>query len=145
MQCVGEVAASASVIAQYAPELDPCDRVFDARTSTSMTTPCTVPEDAAAMEDWRDELGDASIAAVREDTAVLLAQRLDLRATVVHRIVAIAWTARGDRDDLEIMATHEQLSVAGVAVVLGLGGAGVVAGWNQRAIYDPRPASVTAR
>jgi hypothetical protein len=36
---VGELAASSSVISQYAPELEPGDRVLDSRTSTSMTAP----------------------------------------------------------------------------------------------------------
>jgi hypothetical protein len=61
------------VISQYAPELEPGDRVLDSHTSTSMTAPGDVTHDAASIEDRRDELWDAPVATVREDPTVRLA------------------------------------------------------------------------
>ena len=69
------------------------ERVLAPGASRSMPAPCAIADDVAVAKDRGDELGHAAIAAVREDTAVSLAQCLDERAAVVNRIVAIAWPA----------------------------------------------------
>jgi hypothetical protein len=118
--------------------------MLDPGTSTAMTAPRRITHDAASAEDRRHELWNATIATVGEDAPVQLTQRLDLRTTVVDCIVAIARTAGGSRDDLEITMTHQHLCVAGVTVVLRLRRMRMIPCRNQRAVDDPRAAPVTA-
>lgn len=63
----------------------------------------------------------------------------------MHRVVAITRSTCGDRYDLEVATTHQDLGVARVTVVLGLGSTSMVAGWDQGAVHDPRPASIATR
>lgn len=136
------MAASPSVVTEDTPHLESADRVLDACTSTAMPAPRGIAHDAASAKGRCDELGNAAIAAVGEYTPVPRTQRLDLRTTVVDWIVAIARAARSGRDDLEVTMTHEHLCIAGVPVILGLRRVRVVAGRNQRAVDDPRPAPI---
>jgi hypothetical protein len=71
-----------------------------------MTAPSRITHDAASAKGWCDELRNATVATVGEHAPVPLTQHLDLRATVVRWIVAIAWAARNARDDREIATTH---------------------------------------
>src|SRR5882762_5584465 len=112
------MAASSPVVAQDTPHLESPDRMLDAGTSTAMPAPRRITHDATSAKGRRYELPNARIATVGEDTPVPLTQRLDLRATVMDWIVAIARTTRVSRDDLEITTTHEHLCIAGVTVVL---------------------------
>lgn len=137
------MAASSPVVTQDTPYLESPDRMLDACTSTAMTAPRRITHDVAAAKGRRHELWNAMIAAVGEDTSVLLTQRLDLRTTVVDWIVAIARAAGSRRDDLEVTTTHQHLCIAGVPVVLGLRRMRVISCRNQRAVDDPRAAPVT--
>ena len=136
------MAASSPVVTQDTPHVESSDRMLDPGTPTAMTAPRRITHDATSAKDRRHELWNATIATVGEDAPVQLTQRLDLRATVVDWIVAIARTAGGSRDDLEITTTHQHLCVAGVSVVLRLRGMRVVPRRNQRAVDDPRATPV---
>ena len=138
-----EMATSSPVVTQARPHFEPSDRMLDPGTSTAMTAPRRITHDAASAEDRRHELWNATIATVGEDAPVQLT-RLDLRTTVVDCIVAIARTAGGSRDDLEITMTDQHLCVAGVTVVLRLRRMRMIPCRNQRAVDDPRAAPVTA-
>ena len=73
---------------------------------------------------------------------MVLAHRLDLRAPVVNGVVAVARTSAVDGDNAKIAAPHEHLRVAGPAVVLGFACGGVITGWHERSVDDPREASI---
>lgn len=130
------------MVTQHTPYLESPDRVLDACASTAMTAPRRVAHDAASAKDRCDELWNATVAAVGEHTPMPLTEHLDLRTTVVDWIVAIARTARGSRDDLEVTTT-QHLCIAGVTVVLRLCRMRVVSRRNQRAVDDPRTTPVT--
>jgi hypothetical protein len=112
------MATSSSMVTQHPPYLESPDRVLDACAQTAMTAPRRITHDAASAKCRRDELRNATVAAVGEDTSVPHTQRLDLRPTVVDWIVTIAGSAGGNCDDLEVTTTHQHLSIAGVSVVL---------------------------
>ena len=108
-----EVFASSATIAYYAPVLETSDGVLDATATLAMSTPhSSVSDDPVASKGRRDELRDISIAAIGQDTSMAAAHRLDGRAAVVKRIVAVTRPAAIDADDAEIDATHEHSSVA---------------------------------
>jgi hypothetical protein len=86
---VGEVVTAASMVAEYAPVFEPCDRMLDARAASAMATPGTVPHDSVAAEAGCGQLGDAAVSAVGEHPAVAATQGFDGGATVVDRVVAI--------------------------------------------------------
>ncbi|HEY0986803.1 MAG TPA: hypothetical protein VGD80_07115 [Kofleriaceae bacterium] len=65
-----------------------------------------------------DELGDGAMSTVSQDATMLLAARFDGRASVVHWVVAVTWTARGGGDDPKIASRDQHLGMARVAVVL---------------------------
>jgi hypothetical protein len=94
-----DVVPATPVVSQHALRLQAGQSVLDSSSSAPMPLPCTVPDDAICVKDRRDELWDASVPAVREDARVRLAQRLDRRAAVVNRIIAIAWATRRCGDD----------------------------------------------
>jgi hypothetical protein len=73
---------------------------------------------------------------------VALTQAFDLGASVVNRIVAISGPTGDDREHVKIATTSEDLSVARPPVVLGFRSKGMVAGWHERPVDDPRPPSV---
>jgi hypothetical protein len=86
--------------------------VLDAGSAPSVPAPRTVAHDADAAKPGRDELGNASVGTVGEDAAVLSAQGFDGGASVVHGVVAIARTACGYGDDMEVAPASEDLGVA---------------------------------
>lgn len=116
--------------------------MFDARASAAMAAPDAIAPDSASVEHRCDELGHASIAAIGQDTSVCLAQRLDDRPSVVHRIVAMAWTSCRGGDDMQVTTAHQDLCVARPPVVLRASSAFVVARRDQGAVDDPRPAVI---
>lgn len=71
-----------------------------------------------------------------------LADRLKPRAAVVNRIVTIPGSARDDGYHPQIGAADEYLGVAGPTVVLGFRGAGMITSRHQRAVHDPRLATI---
>lgn len=111
--------------------------MLDASTSSAMATPRSVTYDPIRSKDGGNELGHAAIAAIGKDAPVLLAQRLEHRASVVNRIVAVAWATRGRCDDSQIGSPDEDLCIARPPVVLRLRGPRMIARWDERAIDDP--------
>jgi hypothetical protein len=81
--------ATTAMIAQDTPVLEASDGVLDPCSTSMMSTPCSVAQDPVPAKRRRDELGDAAVGTVGEDATVLLAERLDVRASVVHRVVAV--------------------------------------------------------
>jgi hypothetical protein len=110
---VSEVTTTAAVIAEDTPVLEACDGVLDACSTSAMETPHAIADDSVLAKHGCDELGDTSIAAVGEDAPVRLAQRLDERAAVVQRIVAISGSSSDGGDDAEVSSANEELCVAG--------------------------------
>lgn len=133
------------MVTKDAPGLELRERVLGACSSLAMGPPGTIAHDAAVVKHRRDELGHSTVATVGQDAAMGLAQCLDARASVVNRIVAIAGAARRGRDDAQVTLAHEDLCVARPAVVLGSGGAGVIAGRNERAVDDPGLPTISRR
>jgi hypothetical protein len=84
----------------------------------TMSTPRSVAQDLASAKHRRDELGETAIGAVGEGAAMRLAERLDVRVAVVHRVVAVAWTTRSGGDDPQVAPANEDLRVARPAIVL---------------------------
>ena len=117
--------------------------VFYPRSPSTMSTPCSVAEDPTSAKRRRDQLGDAAVATVGKHATMLLAKRLDARAAVVHRVVAIAGTTR-DGDDSQIASPDDDLRVTRPAIVLRTSSPSMVARRDQRAIDDPRVATVPA-
>ena len=130
------------MISKDPPVLEPGDGVLDASAPTPMSTPGVVAKDAASLEDGGDELLDPPIAAVGEDASVVLAQALDDRATVEHRIVAVAGASALGGDHVEVRTTDEDLRIARPPVVLGFRSGRVVTRRNQRPIDDPGPPAI---
>jgi hypothetical protein len=97
--------------------------VLDPGSTPTMSTPCSVAQDSVPAKHRRDELGDRAVGAVGENATMLLAERLDVRAAVVHWIVAVTWTARGGGGDPQIASASadQDLRVTRPAVVLGPG------------------------
>ena len=73
---------------------------------------------------------------------MLRAERIDARASVVHRVVAVPRAARGGSDNPQITSANEDLRVAGPPIVLRTGRPTMVPRRDQRAIDHPRFASV---
>ncbi len=130
------------MIAKYSPVLEPCDRMLGTSPASAVRTPRAVADDATSSKAGSDELADAAITAVGKHTSMTASQTLDVRVAVRDRIVPIAGSATGDRNDAEVRATDEDLSVARPAVVLGLGRGAVIAGRNERPVDNPRPTSI---
>lgn len=137
-----EMTPAPSVISKHTPVLEPCERVLDTSTPSTMTAPRTIPHDAVSAEDRRDELWYAAIAAIGEDAAMILAQSFDGRASVVDRIIAIARTAGRRRNDVKIAPSHQDLRVAAPPIVLRPCGVGVIARRKKRAVDDPRLSAI---
>ena len=85
-----EMSASSPVITEDAPVLEPSERVFDACAALAMTPPRAITHDAVVGADRRNQLRDATVAAIGEDSLVALAQHFDLGGAVVNGIVAIS-------------------------------------------------------
>jgi hypothetical protein len=99
------------VVPKALPVLEPCDRVFDASAALAMAAPGPIADDAVSAEPGRHELANPAVAAVGQHSAVVAAQRLDEGSAVVHRVVAIAGTTPGDRDDAQVAAACKELEV----------------------------------
>lgn len=100
------------MVAQHAPVLQTGDRMLDAGASSSMTRPGAITADETTLKHRRNELRNTAITAIGEDAPVGSAKRLDVGATIVNRIVAIARPARGRGDNPQITATRENLRIA---------------------------------
>lgn len=96
---VSDVSTTPAMITQDPPVLQTGDGVLDAGPPPAMTAPCVVAEDPIATKRQCRELGNAAIAAIREDASVLLASWFDTRPSVVDRIISVTWTSRADRND----------------------------------------------
>lgn len=116
--------------------------MFDACTPPPVRSPSAVTEDPSAPKSRSDELADPTIGTIGEHAPVAPAEDLDHGSAVVDRIVAIARTARTDRDDAPIPATNQDLGIGRVTVVLGLRGPVVVSRRDQGAIDDPGPSAI---
>src|SRR5882672_9008664 len=110
--------AATAMVAQDTPVLEASNRVLDPGSTSTMSAPRSVAQEPVTAKYRRDELGDSAIATVGKDAPMLLAERLDVRAAIVHRAVAVAGTIRGDGDDPQIASADDNLRVAGPAVVL---------------------------
>lgn len=86
------------MIAQDAPVLETRNRMFDARSATTVTTPGSVTHHAASSEDRCDELGHTTISAVGEHATMRATQPFDVATAVMNGIVAVAWASRDDSD-----------------------------------------------
>ncbi|HEY5933625.1 MAG TPA: hypothetical protein VIU61_03290, partial [Kofleriaceae bacterium] len=84
------------MIAKHAPIFETCDRVLDACSPTSMAPPVGVAKDTTASKLRRDELRDTAVATIGEHATVVAAQRFDVRAAVVHDVVAVPRTTSRD-------------------------------------------------
>lgn len=133
-----EMTPTLPVIAQDPPLLEPRDHVLDPRATPAMSPPRVVPHDPVATKHGRDELVDASIAAIGEYAAVQAAQTLDETASVVHRIVAIAGASTRDRDDTAVGVTDEDLR-------LGFRRGAMIAGRHESAVDDPGATAIPVR
>lgn len=142
---VGDVSSSATMVAQDAPVLEPCDRVFDTCALTTMASPRGVAHDNSAPKRRRAELVHTTVATIRQHSAMSSAERLDDSASVVHRIVTIARAAGARGDNRQVTSPYEHLCVTGPAVVLRSSRVCVVTRWNQCAIDNPRPSSIRLR
>lgn len=91
---LGEAVTAASMVTKHTPVLEPCDGVFDACTSAAMAPPARISRDASPSVARSHELGDASIAAIGEYTAMANARLLDRRAAVAHGVISVARTTR---------------------------------------------------
>jgi hypothetical protein len=107
-----------------------------------MKAPLRISNNPVLREGGRDELRDGTISAVGEYAAVLAAQRLEVRATVVNQVVAVPRPAAADRDDSQVASPDEDLRVAGPAVVLRASCGSVVPCGDERSVEDPRAAPV---
>ena len=106
--------AASPMVTQDAPVLKTCDRMLHTRTASSVSPPSAVAHDAIGSKDRRDQLRNTAIPAICEHSTVLQAEALDHGATVVQRVVAVAWSTYGRRDHMEIAsgittcALHDQ-------------------------------------
>jgi len=99
------------------------------RASTStMAAPCSVSKDPVPAKRRCDELGISAVPTVGERATVLLAKRLDVRSSVVYRVVAVAGNTCGCGDDSQIAPADQDLGVTRPAVILGTGCLSMVAG-----------------
>ena len=142
LQRLLQAVAATSMIAEYSPVLEPRDGMLDTSPASTMRTPRAVTDDTTSAKAGSDELANATIAAVGKHPSVTAGQNLDVRVTVMDRIVSIARSAADDRNDAEVRPTDEDLCVARPAVVLGLGCGVVIAGRNERPVDNPRPTSI---
>jgi len=126
-----------AMVPQDTPVLETSNGVFYPRSSTTMSTPCSVAQDPTSAKRRRDQLGDATVAAIGKDATMLLAECLDARASVVYGAVAVAWTARRGGGNPQIASADEDLRVAGRPIVLRAGRPTMVPGRDQRAIDHP--------
>ena len=134
--------AATAMIPQDPPVLETSNRVLDPSSTSTMATPHSVAQDRVSAKRRRDELGDATVPTVGKNATMLLAEHRDARASVVHGVVAVAWTTWGGGSNPQIMSTDENLRVARPAIVLRAGRPTMVPCRDQRAIDHPRVASV---
>jgi hypothetical protein len=73
--------------------------VFDASPAAAMSAPGASPDDPVAPEDGDAKAGDATVSAVGQHAPVFEAERFDLGASEVKRVVPVAWTAGGRGHD----------------------------------------------
>ena len=108
------MAAAPTMVSQDPPVLEASYRMLDPGSTATMSTPRSIAQDPVSAEDRGGELANAAVTAVGEDATMLLAERLDARASVVNRVVAVAWTACGvaaiprSRRRMRTCALHDQ-------------------------------------
>lgn len=86
--------------------------MFDARPPAAMPPPRSIAAHAPSVKTRRHELSDPAVAAVGEDAAMPAAEPLDIRHSVVKRIVAIAGPTAVDRSDAEAPTLDDELQIA---------------------------------
>ena len=112
LERISEVTAATAMVSQDTPVLETSNCVLDPGSASTMSAPPAVAQDLVSAKHRCDELGDGAVSTVGQDATMLLAARFDGGASVVHRVVAVAWTARGGGDDPKIAATDQHLGVA---------------------------------
>jgi hypothetical protein len=123
-----ELATASAVVAEDPPVLQARKRVLHASPAAAVTAPGAIADDPPAVEDGDAKARDTAVPAVGEDAVMFEAECFDLRASEVNGVVAVAGTAGRRGNDAPVAPANERLGIAGPAVVLGLGSAGVVAG-----------------
>ena len=118
LESISEVTAATKMISQSPPVLETSDCMLDPGSTSTMSAPPAVAQDLVSAKHRCDELGDGAVSTVGQYATMLRAARFDGRASVVHRVVAVTWTARDGGDDPKIAATDQDLCVAGVPIVL---------------------------
>jgi hypothetical protein len=98
-----EVTAATAMVSQDPPVLETSYCVLDPGSTSMMPTPPAVAQDLVSAKHLCDELGDGAVSTVGHDVTMLLAEGFDGRASVLHRVIAIAWTARGGGDDPKLV------------------------------------------
>jgi hypothetical protein len=112
LERLAKLMAAASMIPKNAPVLEASDGVFDACSATAMAAPRSVTKDTPTAEHRDDQLVDPTVGTICEYAAVVLTQRLDLGATVVHPVVAIARPSGLCREHAKVRTADEDLGVA---------------------------------
>jgi hypothetical protein len=87
------------IVAKHAPVFEPRECVLYPYAPPSVPSPHLVADDPASPKPWDFELAEATVSAVSENASMLSTECLDARASVVHRIIAIARTAAIHGDD----------------------------------------------
>jgi hypothetical protein len=112
LERLAQLMAAAPMIPKNAPVLEASDGVFDACSPTAMAAPCSVTKDTTTAEHRDDQLVDPTVGTICEYAAVVLTQKLDLGATVVHAVVAIARFSGLGREHAKVRTAGEDLGVA---------------------------------
>ncbi len=101
--------AASSVVTQDLPVFESSDGMFGACPPFAVPSPGGIPDDAAAGEGRVVEFGDAAVAAVGVDAAVLNAVALHFWSLVVDGVVAVAGSSTVDGDDEQVATATEHL------------------------------------
>jgi hypothetical protein len=137
-----QVSASSPMVAQDAPVLEPGDGMLDTSPPLSMVTPPVVTHEPVLAKARCHELVHTPVAAIGEYPSMLARETRQVGASVMIRIVAVAWATCGGRHDEQVAVTYQQLRVTRPAVVLGSRRAAMIAGRYERPVDDPCPPPV---
>ena len=129
------------MVAQDAPVLEPGDGVLDTSPPLSMAMPLVVTHEPVLAKARCHELVHTPVAAIGEYPSMLARETRQVGASVMIRIVAIAWATCGGRHDEQVAVTDQQLRVTRPAV-LGPRRAAMFAGRYERPVDDPCPPAV---
>lgn len=100
------------MVAKDTPVLEARKGMFDAGSAPTMSAPASISEDSPACEPGRDELRHTSVPAVGEDAAMPSAEPLEVAASVVNQIVAVARSAACHCQHLEVSTADKDLRIA---------------------------------